>query len=362
MKHHKHRATYIGIVIITIAIVLAIYAIVHWQTLLAFGAPKDSSQNIPLADNTIVVEDQVVTEPVVPQIPRLDKDLYDASLVTMTNGDTSGMWPVQTEYPLDGALLPMNRIIAYYGNLYSTRMGILGEFDSQTVLDKLMKEVDAWNAADPTTRAIPALHYIAVVAQADAGKSGTYRARMPFAEIDKVIAMAQEIDAEVFLDIQVGLSTIQQELPQLEPYLILPNVHVGIDPEFSMKDGSKPGKKIGTFDAQDINYVSNYLAEIVRTHDLPPKVLVIHRFTQRMVTNYQSIIIRPEVQIVMHMDGWGHHARKFNTYRQFIHKEPVQFTGFKIFYKNDLKEEGSHILTPTELLTLQPRPVYIQYQ
>jgi hypothetical protein len=35
-------------------------------------------------------------------------------------------WPVKMAYPLPGALLPYNRIIAFYGNLYSTD-GILGE-------------------------------------------------------------------------------------------------------------------------------------------------------------------------------------------------------------------------------------------
>jgi hypothetical protein len=48
-------------------------------------------------------------------------------LATMTHG----RWPVKAPYPLAGALLPYNRIIAYYGNLYSTRMGILGELSKR---------------------------------------------------------------------------------------------------------------------------------------------------------------------------------------------------------------------------------------
>ena len=95
---------------------------------------------------------------------------------------------------------------------------------------------------------------------------------------------------------------------------------------------------------------------------LPPKILIIHRFTQGMVTNYRQIKPRPEVQVVMDMDGWGMQARKINTYRTFIHKEPVQFTGFKLFYKNDFREKGSRIMTPEEVLKLKPQPMYIQYQ
>jgi hypothetical protein len=141
-----------------------------------------------------------------------------------------------------------------------------------------------------------------------------------------------------------------------------PNVHLGIDPEFSMKGGQAPGKAIGTYDASDINYVINHLSAIVKKHNLPPKILVVHRFTQGMVTNYKQIKMTPEVQVVMHMDGWGEPAKKVGTYKYFIHKEPVQFTGFKLFYKNDLKRPPHKMMTPEQLVKLQPMPMYIQYQ
>src|SRR3989344_6460863 len=40
----------------------------------------------------------------------------------------SHLWPVKTVYPNAGAILPFKRIIAYYGNLYSTKMGVLGQY------------------------------------------------------------------------------------------------------------------------------------------------------------------------------------------------------------------------------------------
>ena len=43
-------------------------------------------------------------------------------------------WPVKAVYPNGGALLPFNRIIAYYGNLYSTKMGVLGEYPEDEML------------------------------------------------------------------------------------------------------------------------------------------------------------------------------------------------------------------------------------
>jgi hypothetical protein len=54
----------------------------------------------------------------------------------------------------------------------------------------------------------------------------------------------------------------------MEHFLVHPDVHLGIDPEFMMKDGSVPGRRIGTMDAADINYASEYLANLVREHNL----------------------------------------------------------------------------------------------
>ncbi|MBI2120639.1 MAG: hypothetical protein HYT94_03385 [Parcubacteria group bacterium] len=303
-----------------------------------------------------------------PEPLRLDTALYDekmnavANYASTTASTTKRIWPVKAVYPNAGAILPFNRIVAYYGNLLSKGMGVLGEYPEDVMLEKLEGEVKKWESADPATPVIPALHYIAVTAQESAGRDGKYRLRMPDEQIDEVLRMAEKIDALVFIDIQVGKSTVQSELPLLEKYLKMPNVHLGIDPEFSMKTGKRPGTVIGTMDAADINYTAEYLSKLARENNLPPKILIVHRFTEDMVTHYKQIKPLPEVQIVMAMDGWGHPAKKLNTYRQVIYYEPVQFAGFKLFYKNDLRAPSTHVLTPEEVLKLTPQPVYIQYQ
>lgn len=309
-------------------------------------------------DSTIKVDSAAhVSAPLV-----LDTALYNEKILKNANGDSSGRWPVKTVLPNAGAILPFKRIVAYYGNLYSKKMGVLGEYPEKEMFQRLAVEVKKWEAADSTTEVVPALHYIAVTAQGYAGKDNKYRLRMPFKQIDSVLKMAAKINAIVFLDVQVALSNVQTEIPLLEPYLKMPQVHLGIDPEFSMKTGKKPGTVIGTMDATDVNFVSDYLAKLVKANNLPPKILVVHRFTHAMVTNYKNIKVRPEVQMVVDMDGWGAQSRKYTTYKEFIYKEPVQFTGFKLFYKNDYREKGSRMLTPQEVLKLKPQPVYIQYQ
>lgn len=288
---------------------------------------------------------------------------YNLRMLALSNNDKSGRWPVKNiPYPLPEALLPYNRIIAFYGNLYSKRMGILGELPKDAMLKKLQGEVARWQTADPGIKTIPALHYIAITAQGSHGKTNLHRLRMPFHQIDIIMNWAKTIDALVFLDVQVGNSSVKSEVATLEKYLTLPNVHLAIDPEFSMKNGEIPGTKIGTFTSDDINDVISFLAKVVRENNLPPKVLVVHRFTQRMVTGYKKIKIIPEVQVVMNMDGFGNKTLKKSTYIAYIYKEPVQFTGFKLFYKNDTKSNPNGLYTPHELLRFKPKPIYIQYQ
>ncbi|MEO6455077.1 MAG: hypothetical protein ABIN97_13440 [Ginsengibacter sp.] len=292
----------------------------------------------------------------------LDTGLYNKKMLALSNGDTTGLWPVKSPYPLYGAILPFSRIVSFYGNLYSKKMGILGEIPKDSMFKKLMQEVNKWKSADTATPVIPALHYIAVTAQGSPGKDGKYRLRMPFHQIDTILNWAKQINAQVFIDIQIAGSTIKDEVREVEKYLKLPNVHLGIDPEFSMKNGERPGTKIGTFNADDINATIDFLADIVKKNDLIPKILIIHRFTQGMVTDYKKIKKVPEVQIVMDMDGWGSKILKQGTYQRYIYREPVQFAGFKLFYKNDTKKNIQGLYKPSELLKFTPKPIYIQYQ
>ena len=292
----------------------------------------------------------------------LDIQAYDQKLIAIANIPTTtaqALWPVKTPYPKAGAILPFKRIVAYYGNLYSKNMGALGEYPEDEMLSRLDAEVKKWQAADPDTQVLPALHYIAVVARANPTADGKYRGRMPDSQIGRVLKMAEKINGLVFLDIQLGRSNLASELPLLKKYLQLPQVHLGIDPEFAVGASGVPGQIMGTLDASDINYAANYLAEIVRENDLPPKILVVHRFTKAMLTNYENIRPLPETQIVIDMDGFGGQAKKLNTYRM-VAREPVQFTGFKLFYKKEAAE--GQLLRAEQLLKLQPIPIYIQYQ
>jgi hypothetical protein len=271
-------------------------------------------------------------------------------------------WPVQCPEPLPGSILPKKRIVAYYGNPKSKRMGALGEFPKDDMLRRLKGEAARWEKADPAHPVQPALHLIAVVAQGEPGKAGKYRMVMPDAVVNEVYGWAKEANAILFIDIQTGHDDIRNVLPRFEWLLKNPDVHLGIDPEFNLiKSGKIPGTKIGTYDAADINYASGFLKDLVKKYNLPPKVMVVHRFTRNGVTNAKHITLRPEVQMVMNMDGWGAPWLKRDSYKDYVVKEPVQYTGFKLFYHNDTKK-GDPLMTPQEVLSFNPKPIYIQYQ
>jgi hypothetical protein len=272
-------------------------------------------------------------------------------------------WP-KGPAALPGALLPGTRIVAYYGNPHSKKMGVIGEYPEQQMLGMLDRTVAQWKAADPATPVKPAIHLVAVVAQGAPGSDGAWRRRETPQMIEKTYAWAKSRNGVLFLDIQASHSTLEKELPPLLPYLERPDVHLGIDPEFYMhhdKEGVRPSAKIGQMRASDVNYVINTLDRLVAEKRIPPKVLVVHRFTRLMVPDAVNIRPTPRVQVVMHMDGWGPPWLKFDSYHHYVVNEPVQYTGFKLFYHNDTKA-GDALLTPRELLQLKPKLSYVQYQ
>ena len=262
-----------------------------------------------------------------------------------------------SQTPLPGALFPGCRVVAYYGNPLSRRMGILGEIAPDSMLARLERQAAAYAKADTSVHVVPALELIAVVAQASAGRDGLYRTRMPDSLIERVASWAEKRNYILILDIQNGHSSVASEVSSLVPFLKRPNVHLALDPEFAMPGKKRPGTVIGTLDAREVNLTIDTLARLVREHELPPKMLIVHRFTRPMLTNQEKIRLDPRVQVVIDMDGFGAPFLKRDSYRRYVFEHPVQFTGFKLFYKND-----KPLLTPAQVLKLVPVPMFIMYQ
>jgi hypothetical protein len=295
----------------------------------------------------------------------------------------SARWPVKTPDPLPGSLLPQHRIVAYYGNPRSRQMGILGQLPPDEMLQRLEEVATEWAKADTSRMVMPALHLIAVVAQGKPGPGRKYRFRMSDSLVNEVTSWVERRGWIIFLDIQTGHSTIAQELPELQRFLQRPYVHLALDPEFALGPGGVPGRRIGTLDAADVNLAIRTLADLVSRYHLPPKVLVVHRFNRRMLTRSSLIQLDPRVQVVVNMDGFGAPYHKLAAYRSYIVPYPVQYTGLKLFYKNDRVFRARNrprppdctdridllvgcgldgLMTPAQVLEIYPQPLYIQYQ
>ncbi|HEY8448470.1 MAG TPA: hypothetical protein VIL01_15320 [Thermomicrobiales bacterium] len=253
----------------------------------------------------------------------------------------------------DGAILPHYRIISYYGHPLNTTMGVLGTFegDLEAMLEAMRAEKAAYEAADPSRPVILALEVIASVAQNWPADDNTYLLHTDRSIIDEYAEFCEENGLLLILDIQIGHSTVAEEIERVRPWLEKPFVHLAIDPEFAMPPGVAPGEEIGSVDASDVAYAQDILGQIVDAHALPPKILIVHRFTEGMIRNAEQLEPVPGVQLVIDFDGFGEPAIKVDLYTHFIRDQGVEFGGIKIFYNQDLPP-----LTPSETVALDPPP------
>ncbi len=251
-------------------------------------------------------------------------------------------------------LLPGHRIVAFYGNPLAKEMGILGEVAPDEMLRRLKQQVSGYGDSRPV---VPALELVTPAAQGWPGDEGLYRARMKPEVIDQVASWAEANNALLILDVQIGLSTVPEEIDALLPYLRRPYVHLALDPEFAIPSGHIPGEVVGSLDAATIDGAIHTLSDLVVSQHLPPKILIVHRFTDSMVTNAWEIAPNPHVQVVVTMDGFGPPELKLAQYRSYVRDDPVQFAGIKLFYHHD-----QPLLTPKDVLGLDPVPDLVIYQ
>ena len=258
---------------------------------------------------------------------------------------------------LPGSLLPSHRLVAYYGNPLSGAMGILGELPDDQMLARLQDQANAYAQANPKTPVQPALELVATVAQAGPGPDGLYRQRMDPSLIEQEAQLAQSKGAILILDLQIGRSSVAEEVNAMLPFLKRPYVHLALDPEFAMGPGQLPGQVFGSMDASAINGAIATLTNLVEANHLPPKVLIVHRFIEEMVTNYKQIHPVPQVEVAMDMDGFGSPENKISKYQLYVHDQRVEYSGIKLFYKQD-----ALLMSPAKVLSLDPVPNVVIYQ
>ena len=257
-----------------------------------------------------------------------------------------------------GGPLTEHRLVSYYGHPLSGAMGVLGQYEPEVMVERLKEQAEAYTRIDPERPAIPTIELIASVAQPTPGPDGLYLKRTAPRFIEEYSRLAEENGCLLLLDVQIGYSTIADEIEVLKPYLKREHVHLAIDPEYDMSPGEIPGQHFGSSTGEEIMDAARTLSDLVESEGLEPKVLVIHQFRYDMIINKRIIEPVPNVEIVIHADGFGTQRQKIKKYNLLVRDQPVQYGGFKLFYDQDYD-----LLSPEEVLdVLEPNPAVVSYQ
>ncbi|MGI8461080.1 MAG: hypothetical protein ACR2OC_05510 [Solirubrobacterales bacterium] len=255
------------------------------------------------------------------------------------------------------AIVPDRRVLAFYGAPQDDALGVLGIGSPQKAGEELLKQAEAYDGGDKPV--LPAMELIAVTAAYSPGERGDYNIRQPKKVIDDYLAAAREIGAILILDIQPGYADFLTEVRRLEEYLVEPDVSLALDPEWAVDPPEIPGQVIGSMDASEVNEVSDYLQGLIAANNLPQKLLIIHQFTDGMIDNREALEAHPNVAIVLNSDGFSDPVNKEAKYDELRPQGPTkEFTpGFKLFYLEDFP-----VMTPKQVLGLEPEPEFIVYE
>lgn len=258
---------------------------------------------------------------------------------------------------MNEGLLPDHRLIMYYGFPEENRMGILGEYPKEELLEKLKVQKAAYEAAAPDRPWKMGLELIASVAQRDPGPDGKYIADTGGHWLDEYTQFTEANDMFLVLDVQMGLKTPKEDYEGLERWLRYDHVHLAIDPEFHVEPGETPGIELGSIDASDVTEAQEWLIHIANKYGTSRKMLLIHQFHHFSIQNKDQISHMDGVDLVLNMDGWGPPHMKLETWGVVIQQQPIEYNGIKLFYRQD-----DPLMTPEEIMALEPTPDVINYQ
>ncbi|HEX5416321.1 MAG TPA: hypothetical protein VFZ25_11690 [Chloroflexota bacterium] len=254
-----------------------------------------------------------------------------------------------------GSILAGHRLVTYYGNPLSGAMGILGQLSKSDLVAAIQGRAAQYQAAGGKST-LGAVHMVVTVAQGSPGDDGLWRARMPASLIGEYADLAAANGLLFVADVQVGKSTVQDELAPLMQFLNRPNVHLALDPEFDMWGGQQPGVEIGHMTAAEINYAQNLLSNLASATG-QQKILMIHQFAGLMLPDKGNIGTAPGVDLAIVMDGWGGQGIKIQHYDMFVRDSDIRFGGIKLFFDQD-----PDLMTASQALSLTPKPDVIIYQ
>jgi hypothetical protein len=250
------------------------------------------------------------------------------------------------------------RYLAYYGHPESEALGALGRQSPAETLQVMQELVEAY--AGDGAQVIPTFEMIASVASAGPTDDGDYSYQWPIETFRPWVDFAAENEMYVVLDLQSGRSDFLSQTIEYEELLREPHVGLALDPEWRLLPDQIHLEQIGSVQASEVNEVIDWLADLVRDNGLPQKMLIVHQFQNRMIQNRQDLIDRPEIQLIIQMDGEGSEPQKDATWQALLQgaDDAHWAWGWKNFFVRD--EPGPP--TPESTMGKEPSPVYVSYQ
>lgn len=263
------------------------------------------------------------------------------------------------ELPGGGQLMfPGRRFVAAYGSPITPVLGILGEQGPEESVARVQKLVEQYQAFSPET-VVPAFEIIGTVASSEPGDDGNFTNEWPVEDFEPLVDAITDAGGYAVIDLQPGMADMVDQAEIFEDLLKRPGVGLALDPEWKLEPGQQPGAQIGAVDAEEINRVIDWLADLTRDTGGPQKLLILHQFSTAMITNRDKIdTSRPELAIALHADGHGTPDLKLETWgvlREGL--SPDIWMAWKNFY-----DEDTPTFTPEETMAVEPRPWFVSYQ
>jgi hypothetical protein len=252
-----------------------------------------------------------------------------------------------------------HQFVAIYGTPSTPVLGVLGEQDAAASVTRA-QEVAAQYSGLTAKTVVPMFEIIATVAAGGAGPDGNFSNELPAESLRPWIDAAAQAGMYVVIDLQPGRTDFLTQAQQYQSLLELPNVGLALDPEWRLAPDELHLRTIGSVSAAEVNSVTHWLADLTNEKGLPQKMLIVHQFRPSMVSDRQNLdLSRPEIAMLLHVDGQGGQADKQATWANLQRDAPPGVAwGWKNFY-----DEDKPMLTPEQTISgVQPTPELITYQ
>ena len=255
-------------------------------------------------------------------------------------------------------LLANNTVVSFYGHPFSQKMGILGLYSKEEIAQRVKAYARYYDEVNGPDGAIPA-YYIIYGTCWPGGDIGYLKDSV----LEDYIFYAQSQGMIVFVDHQIGRYTVKESMERILPFLKYPNVHLAIDPEWRTL---VPMKEIGSISSAELNQAQKIMQDYIIANNISGiRMLVVHQFQDKMISNRELVRANLDRVLLVHTaDGFGSPAVKRNSYALNSKAGNMPIKGFKLFFKSCFPLAGydSPLLSPAEVMALDPRPSLIIYQ